>query len=167
MSPAPRSAALAAAAAALLLAAAPATVGAAADYAPGSLLVLRVGPGLPANNGSLAGPTNYAAAAQLFLDNFDANPVLAAVGPLGSISVHGVTISGTDWMQGTFARSGNGAFATFAGLSAPPGRLAPLTCSSSLNNCWSGFNRVLVRVAHDGTVSTNTVLSSSVYNGIM
>jgi hypothetical protein len=145
--------------AALLVTFAPRAARAAA-FADGNYVALRVGRG----GGSSAALTQAAAAT--FLDEY--TPAGALV---QSIEMP-VKLSGVDLSSGTLSRSADGAFLTFAGVSAPEG--APSVCGPggsgvtnyASNSCFPNAPRSIVRVDAGGNVAV-TNISSSLYDGII
>ena len=70
-----------------------------------------------------------------------------------------LTISGSAPVEGTLKRSANGTFATLAGYAVSPG-LATVAYTAT-----SAVNRVVGRMAADGTVDTTTAFTSNAFDG--
>lgn len=120
---------------------------AAADFAGGNVVVLRVGTG---------GAALTSAATPVFLDEYDAAGGLVSSTPVRT-SVDGanraLTVSGTATAEGSLTRSADGRFLTFAGYDAAPGTAAVTSSQASL------INRVVAKVGADQIVDTSTALS--------
>ena len=142
-----------------LLALAPRAARAAA-FTDGNYVALRVGRG----GGSAAALTQAAAAT--FLDEY------TPAGALVQSIIMPVTLSGVDLSSGTLSRSADGAYLTFAGVSAPEG--APSVCgpggsgvtNTVANSCFPNAPRSIVRVDAGGNVAV-TNISASLYDGII
>ena len=121
----------------------------AAAFSPSSLVALRVG----SAGGSLS---NASAAA--FLDEYSPSGALLSTRSLAGPA--GLTLSGTDWMQGSLGRSADGLSLVVGGVSAPlgaaPGASAPFFSAS----------RCIARVFSSGATSV-TSFSPSLFGGLV
>ena len=155
---APRLGAASRAAAALLFAAA--AQRAAATYSAGSLLLVRVAdaaaPGCP-------GPDPVCSrAAPLFLDEYVPSADGGSATLASSVPIPGVTLSATDHLQGSLNLCADATCVLMAGVAAPAGA-APTAAAPY----FGAADRVVVRVAADGTVDTSTRISPILYGGLI
>ena len=72
-----------------------------------------------------------------------------------------VSLSGTDYTQGTLSRVADGSAVIFAAINVAPGAV-PLASYPYYNN-----NRVIVRISRSGVVDTGTVISNTEYDGVI
>ena len=123
---------------------------------PNSLLVLRVGDG--------SAPLTDAAAA-VFLEEYDATTVSSSSTPISSRQLsqtEGISLSGTDWSQGTLSRAADGASVLFGAVRAAVGTAAQPAASPYMPG-----DRVLVRVGSGGVVQSSTTVASAIYDGLI
>ena len=129
-------------------------------FAISSLLVVRVGDG--------AAPLT-SSTAPIFIDEVDgslvpATPPTAAVPPKSTravTSTDSVSVSGTDYGQGTLQRSVDGANVAFAAIRAPAGTTAQATTP------WVAGDRVVLRLSIGGAITSTTTVSSTLYDGVI
>ena len=141
----------------LLQAAAPA----AAQYSANSLLLVRVASGPNATTVCPSVDASCSAATELFLDEY-----LTSLDGLSALLVSttpltGVTLSATDFFQGSLSLCADGTCAVLGATAAVPGQ-AP-----SPNPPFFAADRVIVRVAANGSVDTSTRVSAFEYRGLI
>ena len=148
--------ALACAAAALLLRRA------ASAYSAGSLLLVRV-----QNGGGAAGTAcpsqdaSCSAAAPLFLDEYVPLPDGSAATLASSKPLPGVTLSSTDFYQGSLNLCADGTCAVLAATAAAPGTVPTAAAP------YFAADRVVVRIAANGSVDTSTRVAASSFGGMI
>ena len=119
-----------------------------AAFTPGNLVVYRVGTGA-------AALTN--ASTDVFLDEYAANGTLvqSVAMPTAAIdSNQPLTAAGTSTSEGQITRSTDGKFIVATGYAAAPGT------ASIASSAAATYNRVVGRIAADGTIDTSTTLTS-------
>ena len=140
----------------LALAAGPAS----AAYSATSLLLVRV-----AGSGSApVCPSNDAAcsrAAELFLDEYVPSADGSTAALASSTPLSGVTLSATDYYQGSLNLCADGTCAALAATAAPAGAVP------SLGAPYFADHRVIVRVAANGSVDTSTRIAAGDYPGMI
>lgn len=118
----------------------------AGNFAPGNLVVVRVGTGsAPLTN----------AAQPVFLDEYTRSGTLVqsvALPAATSGSNHPFALSGNATSEGAIRLSSNGQYLTLAGYDAPPGR--------ALVSSDSTINRVIARIGSGGVVNTSTGINA-------
>ncbi|MBF9220950.1 T9SS type A sorting domain-containing protein [Hymenobacter ruricola] len=128
-------------------------LGSAAPFTPGNLVVLRVGDGAA----SLT-----SAATPAYLQEYTPAGVLVQTIPLPTATSgnnRSLTVAGSSSTDGGMTRSANGAYLVLAGYDAAPGTAAVAGLDPS-----TGANRIVGRVAADGTVDTSTRLTDATGN---
>ncbi|MDO7848206.1 IPT/TIG domain-containing protein [Hymenobacter sp. M29] len=127
-------------------------VGSAAPFTPGNLVIMRVGDG----TASLT-----SAATVAYLQEYTPAGVLVQTIPLPT-AVSGnnriLTVAGSSSTDGGLTRSANGAYLVVGGYDAAPGTTGVAALDPTLNN------RIVGRVAADGTVDTSTRLTDATGN---
>jgi hypothetical protein len=119
-----------------------------AAFTPGNLVVYRVGTGA-------AALTN--ASTDVFLDEYAANGTLvqSVAMPTAAIdSNQPLTAAGTSTSEGQITRSTDGKFIVATGYAAAPGT------ASIASSAAATYNRVVGRIAADGTIDTSTTLTT-------
>jgi sugar lactone lactonase YvrE len=141
----------------LLQAAAPA----AAAYSARSLLLVRVasGPGAATACPSVDAACN--AATELFLDEYLPSIDGLSASLVATTPLTGVTLSATDFYQGALSLCADGTCAVLGATAAAPGQ-AP-----SLGPPYFAADRVIVRVAANGSVDTSTRVAAADYQGMI
>jgi predicted extracellular nuclease len=137
---------LAVPAAVVVLAAPPAS---AADFAPGDLVVLRVGTGTAALS---------SAATPVFLDEYAPTGTLVRSVAVPTAAVGGMrrlTMSGSATSEGALALSADGHFLSFAGYDADPGTAGVAGTTTAM------AARAVARVDGAGTVDTSTAVTDT------
>ena len=132
----------------------PTPAAAAPAFNMNSLLVLRVGDG--------TAPLTAASAA-VFIDEYDSS-LAAAAAPTSTRPVStsdSVSLSGTDWGQGTLTRSVDGANVFFSAVRAPVGTAAQATTP------WIPGDRVVVRLSVGGATFSTTTVPATAYDGLI
>ncbi|GAA2977402.1 hypothetical protein LV75_003909 [Actinokineospora diospyrosa] len=121
---------------------------AAVGFAPGNIVVARVGTGDAALS---------SAATAVFLDEYTPAGTLVQSVPLPTAAGAGkrLTLSGSATSEGALARSADGRYLTLAGYDADPG-LASVASTNS-----AAVNRVVGRVDGSGTVDTTTTVTDT------
>lgn len=134
------------AAALLLGSAAPAS---AAPFTPGNLVVVRVGDGTAA--------LGSAATATYLLEYTPAGVLVQTIAlpPAAAGTNAAFTISGTSTAEGSLTRSADGRYLVLTGYDAAPGTASVAATAAGATN------RVIARVAADGTITTSTRLSDA------
>lgn len=123
-----------------------------AQFTPGNLVVLRAGTGAAALNNA-ATPT--------FLDEYTPAGVLVQSVPMPTIASgadRACTVSGTATSEGLLSQSVDGRYLIAVGYDAAPGTASVASSASA------SVNRVIARIALDGTIDTSTALSD-VFSG--
>ncbi|WP_253841975.1 ExeM/NucH family extracellular endonuclease [Actinokineospora globicatena] len=121
---------------------------AAVGFAPGNIVVARVGTG----DGTLS-----SAATAVFLDEFTPAGTLVQSVPLPTSTAAGkrLTLSGSATSEGALARSADGRYLTIAGYDADPGTASVAGTTSA------AVNRVVARVDGSGAVDTTTTVTDT------
>ncbi|WP_018681814.1 ExeM/NucH family extracellular endonuclease [Actinokineospora enzanensis] len=121
---------------------------AAAGFAPGNIVVARVGSGDAALS---------SAATAVFLDEYTPSGTLVQSVPLPTATGAGkrLTLSGSATSEGALARSADGRYLTLAGYDADPGT------ASVAGTTAAAVNRVVARVDGNGTVDSSTAISDT------
>lgn len=123
-------------------------VGLAAGFGAGNLVVVRVGDG----SVSLS-----SASAPVFLDEYTPGGVKVQTITLptaANLNNKPITVSGSATSEGALRRSTDGRFLTLAGYATPPGTASVVSTTSA------SVNRVVARVAGDGSVDTTSSISN-------
>ncbi|GLZ39725.1 hypothetical protein Acsp05_33490 [Actinokineospora sp. NBRC 105648] len=118
---------------------------AAAGFAPGNVVVARVGTGDAALS---------SAATAVFLDEYTPAGVLVQSVPLPTAGKR-VTLSGSATSEGALTRSADGRYLTLAGYDADPGTAGVAGTTSA------AVNRVVARVDGQGTVDASTTITDT------
>ena len=121
----------------------------AAAFTPANLVVVRVGDGSAAPNGT---------AASVFLDEYTPAGALVQSVPMPTSAAGSnrpLTMSNSASSEGALALSADGRYLTLAGYSATPGT------SSVVGTTSSATPRVVGRVAGDGTIDTSTAITDA------
>ena len=119
-----------------------------AAFTPGNLVIYRVGTGTA---------TLSSAATDVFLDEYAPNGTLVqsvAMPTADSDSNRPLTASGTATSEGMITRSTDGKFIVATGYAAVPGTTGVTSSAAATTN------RVIGRIAADGTIDTSTTLTS-------
>jgi hypothetical protein len=120
-------------------------------FTPGNVVVLRVGTG----NAALG-----STATAVFLHEISPTGTPVQTVALGTAAAGGgVTLSGSATSEGFLKRSVDGRFLTFGGYRADAGTTGIASSTSA------AANRVIARVAVDGTVDASTALSDTSFSG--
>jgi hypothetical protein len=120
----------------------------AAPFTPGNIVISRIGDGSAALN---------SAATAVFLDEYTTAGVFVqtvALPTADSGANQTVTNSGSATSEGFVRRSQNGAYLMVVGYDAPTGTASVATTLSAT------FNRVIARVAADGTIDSTTAFDA-------
>jgi hypothetical protein len=122
-------------------------------FTPGSIVVLRVGDGS-------ASLTSVATA--VFLEEISplGTPIQTLAMPTAATTAgnRAATTSGSATSEGFLKLSVDGRFLTFGGYNADPGTTGVASTTTS------AVNRVVARIAADGTIDTSTALSDTSFN---
>ncbi len=119
-----------------------------AAFTPGNLVIYRVGTGAAALS---------SAATDVFLDEYAPNGSLvqSVAMPTAAIdSNQPLTAAGTSTSEGQITRSTDGRFIVATGYAAAPGT------ASIASSAAATYNRVVGRIAADGTIDTSTTMTS-------
>ena len=122
----------------------------ASPFIPGNVVVVRVGTG----TGALSN-----AATAVFLDEYTPAGILVqsvAVPTAASGANQALTISGTATSEGALTRTADGRFLVLTGYAAAPGLAGVSTTTAAATN------RIIGRVAANGTLDTSTRLSDGI-----
>jgi hypothetical protein len=120
-----------------------------AAFTPGNLVIYRVGTG--------SGSITTTVASEVFLDEYASNGTLVqsiAMPTADSGLNQTFTAAGSSTTEGMITRSTDGSFIVATGYDAAPGT-ASVSSSASLT-----YNRVIGRIAADGTIDTSTTTTS-------
>ncbi len=124
--------------------------GAAAPFTPGNIVVVRIGDGVAAIPAAAAGAT--------FLLEYTPSGTLVQTIVLPTATAgtnHALTNTASSSSDGSLTRSVDGHYLVLTGYDAAPGTAALLATTSAANN------RVIGRVAANGTVNTSTLVSDA------
>ncbi len=138
----------------LMLLLLPALGARAAAFTAGNLVVLRVGDGSAALT---------SAATALFLDEYTPAGVFVqtiALPTAVSGSNRILTTAGTSTSEGLMTRTVDGAYLLIPGYDAAPGSTGPVAASNINTSTSATYNRIVGRVAPDGTFDTSTRLTA-------